>query len=580
MHVCMLAAENDRIPGGKVGGIGDVIRDLPAALAAEGASVSVIVPAYGRFHERADAKLLGAFSVPFASSLERVEIHVLTSLSTDGVIQYVLHHPYFATGGPGVIYCDDPPGRPFASDATKFALYCMAALCAIRDGHLVNDKSGASAAVDVIHLHDWHCAFAAVLLAFDRSFASLAASRTVFGIHNLALQGIRPLTDDPSSLDAWYPGLEYQSERIVDPRWSDCINPMAAAVRLADRVHTVSPTYAREIIRPDDPARGFHGGEGLESDLAKIHGMGKLVGIVNGIDYPADAARKSDGHSAAPATAPAAARAGRSAGERGDKSADKSAGKSRSGKPDPVVTAADPGGADGTASWKTVAAALADGLLAALGKDEALPTADYLAHQRLLRWQAMPRPRHVLTSVGRLTGQKVALLLHRDKEGREVLDTLLDRLAGRGSLILLGTGDAELQKSCQRLAARHANFCFIRRFSLSLSEILFEQGDVFLMPSSFEPCGISQMLAMQAGQPPLVHAVGGLADTVDDGVDGFAFSGNSIDAQATAFLQRLDEVLTLRESEPERWDAIVDAAAARRFLWRESAKRYISELYT
>jgi len=123
-------------------------------------------------------------------------------------------------------------------------------------------------------------------------------------------------------------------------------------------------------------------------------------------------------------------------------------------------------------------------------------------------------------------------------------------LAGRGKLVLPGTGDEALQKACQRLSPRHANFCFIRRFSLPLSDLLYENGDLFLMPSSFEPCGVSQMLAMKAGQPPLVHAVGGLADTVDDDEDGFSFSGDSIGAQATAFLQRLDDALTLRETNP------------------------------
>jgi len=546
MHVCMLAAENDRIPGGKVGGIGDVIRDLPPAMEAEGVAVSVIVPAYGRFHERPDAKLVSAFSVPFASSLERVEIHELTTLSTTGVTQYVLHHPYFAVGGPGVIYCDDPPGRTFASDATKFALYSMAALCAIRDGLL--RAHGKVSSVDVIHLHDWHTAFAAALLAFDRAFAPLARIRTVYGIHNLSLQGIRPLGGDASSLAVWFPGLEYQEDRIVDPRWSDCINPMATAIRLADRVHTVSPTYARDIIRPNDPARGFHGGEGLEADLGKIHGQGQLFGIVNGIDYPADTIPPTDRVPNATASAHSASNTGTAARE--------------------------------PASWLALTATLADELLATFGNADVLPAADYIAHQRLVGWQAKPRPRHLLTSVGRLTTQKVSLLLHRDATGREVLDTLLERLAGRGKLVLLGTGDEALQKACQRLAARHANFCFIRRFSLPLSDLLFENGDLFLMPSSFEPCGISQMLAMKAGQPPLVHAVGGLADTVDDDEDGFAFSGDSIGAQTTAFLQRLDDALTLRENEPERWDAIVDAAKARRFPWRESAKRYIKELYS
>ena len=145
-RVCVLAAESDLIPGGKVGGLGDVIRDLPPALAREGASIAVVVPAYGSFHERPDAHLARRFSVPFGGSPERIELYRLEELSREGVTQYVLHHSLFAACGAGRIYCDDPPERPFARDATKFALFSVAALVAIRDGHL--------GATDVLHLHD------------------------------------------------------------------------------------------------------------------------------------------------------------------------------------------------------------------------------------------------------------------------------------------------------------------------------------------------------------------------------------------------------------------------------------------
>lgn len=523
MHVCMLAAENDRLPGGKVGGIGDVLRDLPPALADEGAEVSVIVPSYGAFHELPGARLIKVFTVPFAGKLERVELVELADLSAPGVRQYVLHHAYFGVGGHGVIYCDDPPGRPFASDATKFALFSVAALTAIREGFVEK--------VHVLHLHDWHTALAAVLLAFDRSFEPICHLRVVYSIHNLALQGIRPFSGDQSSLDGWFPGLRYDIATLTDPRWSDCINPMAACIRLADRVNTVSPTYAREILEPNNAQRGFHGGEGLESDLVARHAEGRLFGIINGIAY-------------------------------------------NESQPDPQSPEPQ------SLAWRDLTTALGDGLLATLGSTDTLPAADYLAHQRLLRWQADERPRHLLTSVGRLTAQKVALLLHQDSKGTPLLDTLLERLAGRGALVILGTGDVDLERACQRIAARHSHFCFLRRFSMRLSELLFAHGDLFLMPSSFEPCGISQMLAMQAGQPPLVHAVGGLADTVSDNEDGFAFGGDSTDAQAESFLARVDDALELRENKPKRWQAIVDTALSRRFYWRVSAKRYLDELYT
>ena len=536
-RVCMLAAENDLIPGGKVGGIGDVIRDLPPALVREGADVSVVVPSYGLLHELGGARRPLAFATAFGGTLERIELHELHALSEPGVRQYVLHHPAFAVGGRGAVYCDDPPERPFARDATKFALFCTAALGAVRDGHLGE--------VEVLHLHDWHAAFAAILLAFEPEFAGLRELRTVYGIHNLALQGIRPLGGDRSSLERWFPRLDYAPDALSDPRWTDCVNPVAAAIRLCDAVHTVSPTYAADIVRPNAPERGFHGGEGLERDLAAVAAEGRLFGIVNGIVEP---------------DAEAAASRGDAPGDEDD--------------------------------WAEVLEALGEALLATLGGATELPAADYLAHRRLDSWARRPRPRHLLTSIGRLTEQKIALLLHRlppeaaagtgvDEGGeRAVLDILLERLSGRGAFVLLGTGDAALERACQRVAARHPHFCFLKHYSAPLSEGLFAHGDLFLMPSSFEPCGISQMLAMRAGQPPLVHAVGGLADTVEDGVDGFAFGGDSIDAQAHALLERLDEALTLREDGGTAWTDIVDAARARRFPWRESARRYIDELYS
>ncbi|GAB5453353.1 MAG: hypothetical protein Hals2KO_36810 [Halioglobus sp.] len=100
-----------------------------------------------------------------------------------------------------------------------------------------------------------------------------------------------------------------------------------------------------------------------------------------------------------------------------------------------------------------------------------------------------------------------------------------------------------------------------------------------MMPSSFEPCGISQMLAMRAGQPCLVHQVGGLSDTVEDGVNGFTFRGESLQMQAQAMVRTFEKALRCMENEPEKWETIKIAATDSRFTWHSSVERYLRELY-
>jgi len=293
LEVLFVAAENDALPGAKVGGIGDVIRDLPVALARTGATVTVVLPSYGFLHQVPDAARIGTVSVRFRQSRQPVEVFDLPGTYGDGteaVRMRVLHSPDFAPCGERRVYCDDPDDAPFATDASKYALFGAAVLEATLAGHL----GGAQ----LLHLHDWHASFVAILAQQDPAYSTLAQRRRIFSIHNLALQGIRPLDGHPSSLKAWYPWLEHAPETLIDPRWTNCINPMAAGIRLADGVHTVSPTYADEIVQANEPERGFHGGEGLERDLRQTAAQGRLLGILNGIDYPSDEAPSADAPSA------------------------------------------------------------------------------------------------------------------------------------------------------------------------------------------------------------------------------------------------------------------------------------------
>lgn len=508
----MLAAENGAIPGAKIGGLGDVVRDIPRALAGLGHEVDVVMPGYRRFADATGAEPQPPLEVRFRRETLRVEVSRLNL--TGGVRCWLLDHSYLAPGGAGRIYCDDPPERPFATDASRFALFGAAA-CQL----LAERRPGE---VDVIHLHDWHAAFAALLIRFDPRYSLPGDVRLVATIHNLAMQGIRPFANDDSSLEAWFPELKCKRKTIVDPRYPDCFNPLRAAINLCDKVHTVSPAYAREIRKSDKPETGFHGGEGLERDLQRAYRAGRLSGILNGCEY---------------------------------------------GEPDLALPSPEE---FIEAARKQVFHWIGDGLH--------VDSSHFIALERLARWRERP-PAHWVTSISRLTPQKTALFQVAMGNGDSCLENLLAELPEDHAFVMLGSGDAEIEGFLTRISARAENFLFLKGYSEPLSRMIYALGGLFLMPSSFEPCGIGQMLAMRAGQPCLAHRVGGLKDTIANNVDGFTFAGRDRAHQADAFVSKFRQALSLKRRSPRRWAEIRRAAAARRFSWKDSARQYCEQLY-
>jgi starch synthase len=113
----------------------------------------------------------------------------------------------------------------------------------------------------------------------------------------------------------------------------------------------------------------------------------------------------------------------------------------------------------------------------------------------------------------------------------------------------------------------------------SLSEPLYSSADLFLMPSSFEPCGISQMLSMRAGQPCVAHAVGGLKDTITDDVTGFVFEGSTVAEQAEDFVSTVKRAISVKTINHKHWMEICAAAGRQRFSWKIAAETYRDELY-
>ena len=497
------------MPGGKVGGVGDVVRDLPAALIKEGWRATVLTPSYGSFHTLPGARALDTIGVAFREEIRQVDVYEIV---IDGVPTVLFDHAALAPTTPGLVYHDDGSMRPYATDANKFAFFCAAAAKWIT---ALPDKPG------VVHLHDWHAAYYLLQRDYSPLAADLDDLRTVFTIHNLAYQGQRPLEDDDSSLESWFPGMEYEADAVGDPEASGCINPMAFAIRKADSVNTVSPTYAQEIQCPSVPEHGFIGGEGLENDLVDAANHGRLHGILNGCDYSINLGRR-------------------------------------------------PG-------WQRLVLAGQATVEAWLSREP--DNADHELARRRLGALPKRRPLHVLTSIGRIVTQKIQLFLQPLPDGRSALEHLLDNLGHRGVMFLLGSGNTEFEDEIASIAGEHDNLVFLRGYSEAFGDLMYHGGDLFLMPSSFEPCGISQMLAMRAGQPCVVHGVGGLHDTVASGETGFVFAGETPIEQAQAFVDTVGAALALRRDRPNRWQRIREQAAAQRFDWRSTARQYIEQMY-
>lgn len=428
----------------------------------------------------------------------------------DGVATILIHHPLLAPNAIGRVYDDDADGRPFATDSSKFAFFCTAAAVWIAEQQ-----------PDVVHLHDWHAAYYLILRDFSPLKETLSGIRTVFTIHNLAYQGQRPFEHDASSLVAWFPGLQYDPERLRDPHSHSAMNPMAYAIRAADKVNTVSPTYAREICLPTRRDDGFFGGEGLEYELYQAAAKNRLSGILNGCDYSLPVPRR--------------------------------------------------------VGWTR----LVEDMETQVGKWASKQPANPVHRTTLDNLAALPkrRPMHVLTSIGRIVEQKMQLFCQTLSDGQTALDHILDRIGQKGVLILLGSGDPGYEELIAETARRKPRLIFLNGYAEDLGNELYRSGDLFLMPSSFEPCGISQMLAMRAGQLCVVHGTGGLRDTVVDSETGFVFEGADQPQQAANFVASVARGLDTRRDHPSTFADMRRRAAAVRFDWDVTAKHYVETLY-
>jgi len=503
-----VAAENDGIPNCKAGVMADVVRDVPREIAKKGDTVSVLTPSYNRLHLK--GRLIKEIVFLFRGKKETVSLYeVPPKKSIENIKHYVLHHPKITEGNIAHIYHHDEE-EPFHNDANKFVLFSEAVSECVRQNIFEN--------IDIIHLHDWHTSFLLILRKFHPRYSILKNIRVVFSIHNLAIQGIRPFKDNISSLNAWFPELEYDEEKLLDERYPDCINLMAVGIRFADIVHTVSPSYKEDILRPSNFPE-FIGGEGLETDLKKANEEQRLFGILNGCNYQNIRIPEKN----------------------------------------------------------KLFINILKGLFTWLQEPYKKYKADYLIHTGEKTTNLITKPpAFIVSSVARLTEQKFFYF----KRSPEVLEMILKELKTmNGIFILLGTGVPEYEELFRRLSYDHENFIFVNGQSEDIIDSIYYESNLYLMPSLFEPCGISQMLAMRNGQPCLVHNTGGLKDTVKHLETGFSFDGDTIDEKMADFVNSFYQMTTIYNSEPKKWKKICEAAMKERFTWESSINKYYQYLY-
>ncbi len=461
----------------KTGGLGDVAGSLPAALVRAGAEVIVMVPKYATIKDEYKAQM-EHFSDFYVSLGWRNEYCGLEKLEHDGVTyMFIDNERYFAR--------DYPYG--FFDDGERFAFFSKAITESLQ--HLP-----AGFECDILHCNDWQTALAPVFLReFYQGLPLYDRVKTVFSIHNVAFQGQFSDTVMEDIL-----GVAHIPAAASQLRCDACsINYMLGALRYADAITTVSPTYAGEIQTPEF-------GEGLDGVLRERSYA--LQGILNGIDV-AGFDPATDKRIAANYTA-----------------------DDRSGK----------------AVCK-----------AKLQEELGLEVRD---------------DRPLMVMVTRLTRQK----------GMDLVMYALDRiLAGGVQVAVLGTGDRDYEDGLRYFQDKYPGTMAARiEFDPALSQRMYAAADMFLMPSKFEPCGLSQIIAMRYGTLPIVRETGGLKDTVipyneftGEGT-GFSFSNFNGDEMGDAVFRAARLFWDNRDA----WNQLVTQAMSQDFSWTRSADKYL-DLY-
>lgn len=467
----ILFAASECAPFIKTGGLADVVGALPKALKAEGVSVRVLLPAYPALSGLAERgkQVMRVADRHFGS----LRVMAVNSSGLD-LLLVVAPKLYDRPGNPYL----GPDGRDWPDNHLRYAALSKVAAMIARDG--VGDWTP-----DVLHAHDWQAGLAPAFLRLGKP----SPVRSVLTLHNIAFQGIFPET----ALTAL--GLPKRHFTIDGFEYHGSVSFLKAGVVWSDRITTVSPTYARELMTPEY-------GMGFEGILAERRG--DLSGILNGIDTEVwnpetDAALAANYSSRAPSKR--------------------------------------------VANRKALIERFGLGIQA----DSPL-----------------------FCVISRLTRQK----------GLDLLLQALPHLTSRGAgIVVLGSGDADIEAGYKAAAARNPENVGVEiGYDEQLSHLIQGGADCIVIPSRFEPCGLTQLYGLRYGCIPLVARTGGLADTVIDANDaaiaadvatGFQFFPVSAEALTGA----IDRVCD-RFANQSAWRAMMRRAMRHPVGWERSAAAY------
>ncbi|WP_300279137.1 glycogen synthase [uncultured Subdoligranulum sp.] len=462
----------------KTGGLGDVMYALPRELVKQNCDVRVILPRYACIPQQYQEKMVyrGEFYMDLGLTGRSYYVGIMEYVWDGVVYDFIDNQEFFSAGNPYISLVDDIP---------KYCYFSKAALAALNFLNWIPD---------VIHCHDWQAALVPVYLRTMFQGTPVGRAKTVLTIHNLRFQGIYNIP----TLKYWT-GLpnEVFEMGAMKQDYEDA-NMLKGGLAYADRITTVSGTYAWEIQTPEY-------GEHLEDHL-RYHSY-KLRGIVNGIDYGMWN----------PATDPALA------------------------VNYDITNVLDH-------KWQNKLALQEElGLVQDQGK-------------------------FVIGLISRLTNQK----------GLDLVNAIVPELMdGNTQVIVLGTGDKQYEDTFRYYEnAYRGMFSACIQYDESRAHRIYAGADALLVPSRFEPCGLTQLNAMHYGTLPIVRETGGLKDTVEPynifNGDGNGFTFDRYDAGL--LLDAVNRAKTEYFVNRYHWDEVVQRDMAKDVSWQNSARQY-KDLY-
>ena len=475
----ILFAASECVPFIKTGGLADVVGALPQYLDKSQFDVRVILPNYTCIPEkyRADFKYITHFYMDYGKRAEAVHVGIM-EYEYNGIKFYFVDNEWY-------FKCDSPYSSDLKWDIERFTYFCKAVLAIMP---VIGFRP------DIIHCHDWQASLIPVFL--HTAFATnpfYSSTRTIMTIHNLKFQGVWDLkkTMDITGLDKYY----FTSDKLE--AYGDA-NYLKGGITYADRVTTVSSTYAQEIMTP------FYG-EKLDGLMRARSNV--LSGIVNGIDY-----------------------------------------ETYNPETDTAITANYNQVTFRKEKWKNKVA---------LQKDLGLE---------------VDRNKFLVGIVSRLTDQK----------GFDLIACVMDQLCAEDvQFVILGTGEEKYENMFRHYDWKYGNRVSANiYYSEEMSHRIYASCDAFLMPSLFEPCGLSQLMSLRYGTVPIVRETGGLKDTVapyneyEGTGTGFSFANYN----AHEMLGVFNYAKSVYYGHKREWNKIVDRAMQADFSWSKSAKEY-EELY-